>query len=323
MQIANPHNNAVRPVLLDCFEDDPKLQMRTSIDEEGIEEIAEAYRNNEDVPPIDAIYDAELKKYYRTNGNRRCRAARLAGKKSVECVVKNGTYRDAQLAAIRANQEHDKSGLRRTSKDKRRAVEHLLNDVDWAKWSDNRIAEFVGVSYSFVGKVRRELAEVEGSAVSCCKNEPRVGKDGKTQTPRPRKESCAVAAPDPADVSTAVFDVFTDGMLQSEAEASCRLDGDTFVFGDDPFADTADSEATAQAIGDSLFNVDEIEGQKPPKNGREIKEFAQDGEMLKMFQKLARMIDDRAECVGSGTKHIKCQKALSAVYDAFTDWCGA
>lgn len=44
--------------------------------------------------------------------------------------------------------------MRRTNADKRRAVETLLRDDEWGKWSDNEIARRCGVSQPFVSKLR-------------------------------------------------------------------------------------------------------------------------------------------------------------------------
>lgn len=50
-----------------------------------------------------------------------------------------------------ANAHH---GLRRTNTDKRKAVETLLKDGEWAKWSNNKIAKMCGVSQPFVSSLR-------------------------------------------------------------------------------------------------------------------------------------------------------------------------
>ena len=49
------------------------------------------------------------------------------------------------------------AGLRRTQADKRRAVERLLKDTDWSRWSDRKIAEVAKVDHKTVGTIRREL----------------------------------------------------------------------------------------------------------------------------------------------------------------------
>jgi len=48
--------------------------------------------------------------------------------------------------------------LRRTQADKRRAVERLLADPEWARWSDRKVAEIAKVDHKTVGKIRRELS---------------------------------------------------------------------------------------------------------------------------------------------------------------------
>lgn len=194
-------NGASKAIRLELFKDDPKLQMRLDLDEDGIERMAEAYKDGEDFPPIEAVYDDKEKEYYLYDGHRRCKAAALAGYTSLVCILRHGTYRDAQLLAIAANQQHDKVGRSRTRQDKRRAVERLLNDSEWCKWSDSKISEFVGVSHGLVGLVRRELQEVQGSAAQASKDQPRQGKDGKIRTmPKRVAEDTVSVNTEPNDV---------------------------------------------------------------------------------------------------------------------------
>src|SRR4051794_27961438 len=44
--------------------------------------------------------------------------------------------------------------MRRTNEDKRRAVLTLLNDPDWARWSDREIARQCAVTHPFVSSLR-------------------------------------------------------------------------------------------------------------------------------------------------------------------------
>src|ERR1700756_122323 len=48
-------------------------------------------------------------------------------------------------------------GLKRTNADKRRAVETLLRDDEWSKWSDREISRQCGVGNKFVGDVRASI----------------------------------------------------------------------------------------------------------------------------------------------------------------------
>ena len=72
---------------------------------------------------------------------------------------------------VGANSSH---GVRRTNADKRAAVLLLLNDVEWAAWSDNEIAKRVGVSQPFVGELRPKEPTYNGY-----KSTERRGADGR------------------------------------------------------------------------------------------------------------------------------------------------
>ena len=211
-------NGASKAIRLELFKDDPKLQMRLDLDEDGIERMAEAYKEGDDFPPIEAVYDDKEKEYYLYDGHRRCKAAALAGYTSLVCILRHGTYRDAQLLAIAANQQHDKVGRSRTRQDKRRAVERLLNDSEWCKWSDSKISEFVGVSHGLVGQVRRELQEVHGSAAQASKDQPRQGKDGKIRTmPKRVAEDTVSVNTEPDDaIEDQVADILDAGEQSTE-----------------------------------------------------------------------------------------------------------
>jgi hypothetical protein len=68
--------------------------------------------------------------------------------------VSDGSARDAVLAAAGANATH---GIRRTNADKRHAIERLLADPEWSRWSDHEIARACHVDHKTVGRVRREV----------------------------------------------------------------------------------------------------------------------------------------------------------------------
>lgn len=64
-----------------------------------------------------------------------------------------GGIREAILFSLGANANH---GLRRTNRDKRRAVLTLLNDEEWTQWSNLQIAKRCGVDEGLVRKLRPE-----------------------------------------------------------------------------------------------------------------------------------------------------------------------
>ncbi len=81
-------------------------------------------------------------------------AARKLERETIEAEVLDGDARQAILHGIGSNASH---GLRRTQADKRRAVERLLRDEEWSKWSDRKIAKVAKVDHKTVGKIRRDL----------------------------------------------------------------------------------------------------------------------------------------------------------------------
>lgn len=69
--------------------------------------------------------------------------------------MRQGGLRDTILHSAGANAAH---GLRRTNADKRRVVFMLLQDEEWAQWSDREIGRQCAVSHEFVRKLRPDLS---------------------------------------------------------------------------------------------------------------------------------------------------------------------
>lgn len=100
------------------------------------------------------FYDG--KKHWLADGFHRFHAYQKAGREKVAADVRQGTRRDAILHSVGANETH---GLRRTRDDKRRAVETLLNDAEWGKWTDREIARRCAVSPQTVANVRGDTVQ--------------------------------------------------------------------------------------------------------------------------------------------------------------------
>ena len=128
---------------------DQKLQSRTEINEQTIEDYADAIKMGDEFPPVLAYFDGVH--YYLTDGYHRYHAHKKAEKVSILCAVVNGTFRDAVLHATGVNAKH---GMRRTHADKRKAVMTLLDDFEWSDWSNAEIARQCGVSPTFVANLR-------------------------------------------------------------------------------------------------------------------------------------------------------------------------
>jgi len=130
-----------------------QTQSRVAINQDVVAEYADAMMDGEKFPPVTAFYDG--KEHYLADGYHRYFAAKKAGLDEIDCDVKNGTLRDAVLFSVSVNSAH---GLRRNNEDKRKSVMTLLDDLEWAEWSDVTIAKKCQVSSAFVGRVRKLLS---------------------------------------------------------------------------------------------------------------------------------------------------------------------
>ncbi len=132
---------------------DPMIQQRLMIQQEIVDEYAEAMASGATFPPLTVFHDEVA--YWLADGFHRYQAAQQNGTVAFAAEIHPGTQRDAQLYAAGANVTH---GVRRSNLDKRRAVTTLLDDEEeWATWSDREIARHCGVSNRFVSTLRKEL----------------------------------------------------------------------------------------------------------------------------------------------------------------------
>lgn len=132
---------------------DGGTQLRVTMNEEHISDLSYAILDGAELAPIVVFYDGS--QYWLADGFHRYYATERAGGDLIAVEVKLGTRRDALLYAAGANATH---GLRRTNADKRRSVETLLRDEEWAKWSNVAIAKRCGVDEGTVRNVRSFLS---------------------------------------------------------------------------------------------------------------------------------------------------------------------
>lgn len=130
-------------------------QARAELNQSVVSEYAEIYRSGAQMPAVTVFFDGS--EYWLADGFHRYFGAKEAEQKEINEEIVAGTKRDAVLFSLSANAKH---GLRRTNADKRRAVETLLNDAEWSKWSSNEIAKRCSVSHTFVDGARSSLATV-------------------------------------------------------------------------------------------------------------------------------------------------------------------
>lgn len=176
-------------------------QQRVEINEAVVAEYAEVIRSGTDMPPIVVFDDgAEL---WVAEGFHRYHAYRQAGATEITCEVRKGTKREAILFSAGANATH---GLRRTNADKRKAVETLLNDTEWSKWSSRDIAKTCGVSHDFVSRIKTSLSSDDSDVAvtfttkhgtPATMNTVNIGKKNGSQSTAPAKSESIEAAVDP------------------------------------------------------------------------------------------------------------------------------
>lgn len=134
---------------------DTALQSRVEINDEVVNDYSEALREGAKFPAVTVYTDGSS--YYLADGWHRYYAHKKAGLALIEANVIEGTYRDALKYSFGANDTH---GLRKTNADKRKAVLSMLDDMEWAEWSDAAIAKECKVSAMTVGRIRKEIGAI-------------------------------------------------------------------------------------------------------------------------------------------------------------------
>jgi hypothetical protein len=141
---------------------DGGAQMRVELRGETIDDYASDMLKGATFPPV-VIFD-DGHDLWLADGFHRVEAARKIDGETIIAEIRQGSARDAILYGAGSNAAH---GLRRTQSDKRRAVERLLKDPEWARWSDRKIAEVAKVDHKTVAKVRSELTTGEIPTAPC------------------------------------------------------------------------------------------------------------------------------------------------------------
>lgn len=221
---------SAKVLAIDLIKTDGGTQMRAELSVDVYMDYRDKILAGVEFPPLDVFFDGS--EYWLADGFHRFYGHREAKRGSVKAIVHNGTVRDAILFAVGANDGH---GLRRNKLDKRNAISTLLNDGEWCKWSNGVVAEKCKVTPQYVGEIRRELETVSSSPAAKTKDEPKIGKDGKSRK-APKKTTG------------------TDFGTRSPAEPAVKQYNDSFdteTFGDKP-----KNGSVKQDFNDA--NVDEL-----------------------------------------------------------------
>ena len=154
---------------------DGGTQAREKIEDHLVQKYAENMREGDQFPPIVVFFDGS--DHWLGDGFHRYFATKSNGQVSVECDVRPGTKRDAELYSLSANARH---GMALSPEDTKRAVRRMLVDPEWGKWTQTEIARHIGCSQMTVSRVKAELKK-EGT-------EP-AGPTKKTYTTKSGKEA--------------------------------------------------------------------------------------------------------------------------------------
>lgn len=159
-----------------------KLQNRSEISQQAVDEYAEAMEGGDQFPPLLIYFDGI--NYLLVDGFHRYHACKKVGYEEVECEVENATFRDAQIKAASVNFEH---GMRRTNADKWKAVGFMVDDFELSQQSNSEIARHCHVTPSFVLTVRQSRNQKTPDKVKY-KDQGGVEREKVKAPGRPKKE---------------------------------------------------------------------------------------------------------------------------------------
>jgi len=135
---------------------DAGTQPRVAIDDEVVKEytevIKQCVKDEQPIPfPAVTIFRDETGRCVLADGFHRFASHKAAHVKEILCDVRPGTERDALIYSLGANQAH---GVRRTNKDKQRAVKIAVNDEQLRTLGNSEIARLCGVSEFMIRELR-------------------------------------------------------------------------------------------------------------------------------------------------------------------------
>lgn len=217
---------------LNAIRIDGGTQARVEINMDAVGDYAEALKAGVELPPVVVFFDGA--DHWLADGFHRYHAHKQADKASIAADVRNGTVRDAVLFSLGANWTH---GLRRTNADKRKAVETMLADAEWVKWSDNKIAQACGVSDKTVAAHRAAIFGNSEDAKPATRKVQRAGKTYEQDTTKIGKSTKKV---EPAATYPQAERPAKRTIEQRPADVEAPSDDDALIEAKHALADLAD-----------------------------------------------------------------------------------
>lgn len=169
-----------RPLRVDEIEATSATQVRVRINDELVSEYAEDMKNGAIFPPLVCFAEQGSSRYILADGFHRLAAAVRAELKEIPVKLHEGSLGDALDHALGANATN---GARRSSADKRHAVQLALKDPRHQKLTLREVAELCVVSKSLVHDIKQEANQKAQAkkAGTTGKEEP----DGNARPTRP------------------------------------------------------------------------------------------------------------------------------------------
>jgi hypothetical protein len=206
-------NTETKPIKLAAICIDGGTQTRAALNEDAVDDYAEAMHNGAKFPPIVVFNDGSA--MWLADGFHRCHASKKAGLLDIIAEVHKGTRRNAVKFAIQANQT---GSVRRTNADKRKCVEIAL--AEFPDLSDRALAELCGIHQTTVGNVRKQVSKIDTSTFTPETPKTRKGKDGKEYpAPEPKPEPTPEPMPEFQPEEPEPYPVYVPPLSQESVAA--------------------------------------------------------------------------------------------------------
>lgn len=247
----------MQSVNLSDIRTDGGTQMRANLSDDTVADYAAIIREGADFPPVVLFFDGST--HWLADGFHRFFAYKQAGAVEIPAEVQQGTKREAILFSVGANAAH---GLPRTREDKRKAVQTLLNDEEWAGWSDREIAKRAGVHHQMVATLRSSLDDHPVTRNYTTRHGTPATMDtgniGKTQAEKDaeraaRQEQIEAAERQRADNLAQLPEVVRERMTATEAAIADRAAAKGETVGALPEDRIAELEAKVESLELELF----------------------------------------------------------------------
>lgn len=181
----------IEELALELIRQDGGTQPRAFMNSSTVDDYKEILEEGGSLPPVDVFYDGT--DYWLADGYHRIQAAKQVGFKTFPCTIHQGNIEAAQWFSFGANKSH---GLRRTNKDKQRAVEAALAHPKAINLSNVEIAEHCGVSEITVRR-HKELSSTLSKIDNSTRTVTRKGKTYKQKTANIGKGKKKESEPEP------------------------------------------------------------------------------------------------------------------------------